>query len=92
MSDLSTEAKVVGATWWGGPMMLTELSFDRPWIIHPKTRKGLDDLVAAGLLTVEKFNRVSDKLVWKPTDKMKTSPPKASLAFLKANSFPVTTE
>lgn len=90
--ELSVEAKVVAGVYWGVGGPFTEISFDRPWIIHPRMRKGLDELVDAGLLTVEKFNNVSDKLVWKPTPKMKTHGPKVTLAFIKAHSFPVTDE
>jgi len=89
MSDLSIEAKaMIGAFWTLLP--LNELSFDRPWIIHPRSRKGLDELVDKGFLTVEKFNDHSERLVWKPTDKMGTDKPKVSLKFLKENSFPLT--
>jgi len=88
--ELSTEAKVVyGAQFSFG---LTELSFNRPHIIHPRMRRGLDDLVAAGLLTMEKFNEHSAKLLWKPTEKLKANRPTVSMKFIKANSFPITTE
>ena len=90
--ELSTEAKVVAGTFWG-IMPTDELSFNRPHIIHPKTRKGLDDLVEAGLLTMEPLNDYKNPpLVWKPTDKMKTDKPDTPLAFIKAHGFPVTTE
>ncbi len=89
--ELSTEAKVIIGAFWG-IMPTSELSFARPHIIHPRARQGLDELVKTGMLTVEKFNKYSDKLVWKPTDKMKTNKPKVSKAFIKANSFPITTE
>ena len=84
---------MVAGCFWGMMMPRTELSFDRPWIIHPRTRKGLDELVEAGLLTVEKFdNPHSDKLIWKPTPRMGTEGPKPSMAFMQANSFSITTE
>lgn len=89
--ELSIEARVVIGAFWG-VMPTDELSFQRPHIIHPRTRKGLDELVEAGMLTVERFNKHSDTLVWKPTDKMKTDKPELDMEFLKENSFPVTTE
>ena len=89
--ELSTEALVVCGAFWG-VLPTSELSFERPHVIHPRTRKGLDDLVAAGFLTVERFNNISDKLVWKPTERMKSERPKVSRAFMKDNSFPVTTD
>lgn len=88
---LSVEAKVVCGAFWG-IMLTTELGFERPWIIHERTRKGLDELVAAGYLTVEKFNQYSDKLIWKTTDKLRAELPRVSMKFMKENSFPVTTE
>ena len=91
MNNLSIEARVVG-TLFGMRGALTELSFDRPWIIHPRARKGLDELVEAGLLTVEPFNSVSEKLVWRPTPRMRDDGPRESFEFLKANSFPMTRE
>lgn len=91
MAELSVEAKVVCGAFWG-IMGMTEVSFERPHIITKKARKGLDDLVTAGLLTVEKFNQHSAKLVWKPTGKMKTNKPKVSHEYIKANTFPITSE
>jgi hypothetical protein len=91
---LSTEAKtMVGAFW--SIMRITELCFERPWIITPQARKGLDDLTAAGYLKAEQVNpRYGDKspMVWKPTGKMKAEKPRVSLAFVEANSFPITDE
>ena len=92
MTDFSIEAQVVAGAFWGRLMPCTALSFERPWIIHPKTRKGLDELVEAGLLTMERFNKISDKLIWKPTSRMEAEGPKPSIAFMKGNGFPVTTE
>lgn len=89
-NDLSTEAKVIiGAMFPFGSK--TEVSFARPHIMTPQCRKGFDDLVEAGYLTVEKFNRFTDKLVWKPTEKMKDKP-KISNKFIKDNTFFLTTE
>lgn len=92
MTDFSVEARVVSGVYWHGSMFLEELSFERPWIIHPRLRRGLDELVEAGLLTIEKSNEVPGKLVWRPTDRMKSEGPKASLALIKANGFLVTIE
>ncbi len=91
MTELSTEAKVMAFSFWG-IISHSELSFARPHIITPQARKGLDDLVEAGLLTVERFNKYTDKLVWKPTDKMKTDKPKVSMAFAEKHSFRLTDE
>lgn len=90
---LSVEAKVVAGCWWG-VMMTDKVGFDRPWTIHPQTRKGLDDLAAAGYLTCEPRNRYPNcPLDWKPTDKMRTERPRVSQAFLKEHStFPITDE
>lgn len=90
--SLSVEAKVLTGAWWG-IMMTGEVTFDRPWIIHPSTRKGLNELVAAGYLTAAPLNRYKDcPWVWKPTDKMKAERPQVSMAFMKANGFPITDE
>lgn len=91
--ELSTEAKVVAGVHWG-LLMTAQLSFARPHVIHPQMRAGLDELVEKGYLTVEKFNEISDKMVWKPTAKMYDEKPgrNVSMAFVEANSFPVTTE
>lgn len=90
-NDLSIEAKVVIGGFFS-ILMTTELSFKRPWVIHPRTRKGLDELVDNGYLTVEKFNKYADTLVWKPTDKMLKERPKISRKFMEENSFPVMDE
>ncbi len=89
--ELSIEAKcVAGSIFCAVPT--DELSFERPWIIHPRTRKGLDDLVAAGLLIMRTWNPYSAKVLWTQTDKLRENPLNISMAFLKANSFPLTTE
>lgn len=90
--DLSIEAKVMAGTFWG-PIYLTTLSFERPWILHPSARKGLDDLVEAGFLGMEPRNDLKDcPIDWQPTLKMKMENPKVSQAFIIKNSFPLTTE
>lgn len=86
--NLSTEAKVVSGTFWG-VIPVTELTFQRPHIIHPSARKGLNDLTAAGLLVFEDRHGIA---IWRPTERMKASPPKVSQEFIKRNSFPITTE
>ncbi len=63
MTELSIEAKCMAGSIFSSILTTSELSFDRPWIIHPRARKGLDDLVATGLLTMTKWNQASDKLV-----------------------------
>lgn len=96
MSDLSIEAKVICGTWWG-VIGNSEVVFQRPWIIHPRTRKGLDELVEKGFLTVE---QQSAALVWKPTAKMHIERPAREIAlttagfsaFMRENSFPITDE
>ena len=91
MSDLSIEAQgMIGAFWMFSNQ--TEVTFQRPHILTKRARKGLDELVEAGFLTVRKFNRFSDALVWEPTDKMKTDKPRVSIKFLKENSFVITDE
>lgn len=93
MTKLSVEARIIAGTLWTGYMSHTELSFRRPHIIHPKTRKGLDELVEAGLLTMEKPDDHLDTLSWKPTPLMVTDGPKRpSEAFMKRHTFPLTTE
>jgi len=91
MSDLSVEAQVVIGGFFS-ILITTELSFKRPWVIHPKMRKGLDDLVDAGYLTVEKFNKHSGTMIWRPTEKLKSENPKVSRAFMEQHSFPVMDE
>lgn len=89
---LSPEAKTLVGAWWG-VMMTTEVTFQRPWIIHPQARKGLDELVAAGYLSCEPLNQCENPpMGWKPTEKLKTEQPKVSRDFMKANSFPITDE
>lgn len=89
MSDLSAEAQVM-AFMFGGIMPMDKMQFDRPWAIHSRARKGLDELVDAGLLTVEPLNHYKDcPLIWKPTDAMKDHK-HCSREFLEANSFPMT--
>lgn len=87
---LSPEAKVMIGAYWG-VMIADKVQFDRPWAIHPTTRKALDELVAAGYLTMEPLNRYKDcPLLWKPTAKLREERPGVSQAFLKEHStFPV---
>lgn len=87
---LSVEAKCMSHMFCA-PMGLSELSFERPHIIDPQARKGLDELVDGGFLTKEKFNKYSDKLVWKPTDKINDLK-RVSMKFLEEHSFSMTTE
>lgn len=89
MVEFSIEAQVVAGAFWGA---LTEVSFKRPHIIHERARKGLDELVAAGLLTMRPRNDRSAELVWTATPRMKKEGPKPTMAFLKANAFPITTD
>ena len=92
--ELSTEAKVVAGTFWGR-MYLTTLSFDRPWALTTQTRKGLDELVEAGFLTMTPRNNIKDcPLDWEPTDKMKSERPgkNVSYDFICKNSFSMTTD
>jgi len=88
--QFSTEAQVVaGSIWTKMPMSSTEVKFDRPWVIHPRMREGLDELTEAGLLTCEALNHLPDSpLIWKPTERMKTEGPRPTWDFLKRNSFP----
>ena len=88
---LSIEAKVVCGGFWG-IIRKNEVSFARPWVIHPRMRKGLDELVDAGYLTVKKPNNISDTLVWRYTDKLLEEKPRVSMGFIEANNFPSTTE
>ena len=91
MVKLSNEARVLAATFWRGYLSHTNLSFVDPSIIHPKTRKGLNDLVKAGLLTFDKPNENQAKLVWTPTPKMATDGPKLpTWAFMQKHTFPLT--
>ena len=89
---LSVEAKVLIGAFWG-VMMTDKVQFDRPWIIHPRTRKGLDELVAGGYLTVETLNdHLDSPMLWRPTAKMVSSRPRVSRGFIEANTFPFTDE
>lgn len=91
-TPLSPEAKVCIGAWWN--TLLTErLTFHRPWIMTPRTRKGLDELVRKGFLTVGNLNRYSEALVWKPTEKMIAQRPKISSAFMQEHGrHPITDE
>lgn len=90
--SLITEAKVLVGAWWG-ILPSSEVTFQRPHVIHPRTRQGLDALVAAGYLTVEPLNRHKDSpLTWKPTAKLRSERPKVSRAFMEQNTFPIKIE
>jgi len=89
MAELSTEAKAVCGAFWG-PMLTEKLTFQRPHILTQKARKGLDELTEAGFLTVE--DEPGGGLTWRPTDKMRSERPRVSMAFARANKFPITTE
>lgn len=100
MTEFSDEAKVVCGAWWN-VTMTDNLQFDRPWIIHPRTRKGLDELVDKGYLTSEPLNHYKDApLCFRPTKKMKSERPAKDFwetydemeAFLQENNFPITDE
>lgn len=89
---LSVEAKVLIGCYWS-LLMTEEIKFQRPHIISKRARKGFDELVEKGFLTVEKFNNHSPALVWKPTEKMYSDQkPKVSRQFIIDNNFPLTTE
>jgi len=81
---------MIGGFWKFSSKM--ELTFHRPHIITDQARKGLDDLVQAGFLTVDRLNHISDALVWTPTQKMADEKPKVSMKFIEENTFPITTE
>lgn len=89
---LSTEAKVMIGSMWS-IIAAAQVRFDRPHIIHPRARKGLDDLVEAGYLTVETLNKMDGSpWIWKPTDKLKAERPRVPIDFIETNSFPITQE
>lgn len=90
MFDLSIEAKVVAGTWWG-VMNTSEVSFQRTHIIHPRTRKGLDELTSKGYLTAD-FYDGGKRGVWRPTKKMKVHNPRIPVSFVKEHGFPITDE
>ena len=93
MADLSIEARVMFGAHWGGPMTM-KVTYRRAWVIHPKARKGLDDLVTAGYLTVSKTND-GDGLTWEPTSKVKTDRPDPPIDFdfmMKHGDFPMVDE
>lgn len=93
IKDLSVEAQVVYGGMWMLPICEnSEVTFQRPWVIHPRTRKGLDELVENGFLIVEPFNKISPALTWKPTAKMTAKRVQLPWKFLEENSFPVTDE
>ena len=89
---LSVEAKVLVGGWCGvrGATMITQIAFRWPETIHPRTRKGLDDLVAAGYLTVKSTENGS--VAWTPTALLVSERPRVPAAFLKSNHFPTTIE
>lgn len=90
--ELSIEARVAIGAWWD--ILLTdELRFERPWIITPETRKGLDELVTKGYLTVEGPTKRSPAIAWTPTDKMRNERPSITLKFMQQHGRrPVTDE
>lgn len=90
--SLSVEAQVVAASLFMFMSDNQSVTFKRPWIIHPRTRKGLDGLTRAGYLTCEPLNTFKDcPLTWRATAAMRTLK-KAPMSFVQANSFPITTE
>ncbi|MBK67981.1 MAG: hypothetical protein CMP22_07625 [Rickettsiales bacterium] len=80
--ELSIEAKVV----WGALFQFgtTHLTFNTPSKIHPRTKKGLDELVENKYL---KFEDVYGVYEYKRLDK---DMPRISRKELKENSFPIT--
>ncbi|MDB5848252.1 MAG: hypothetical protein JWP29_2004 [Rhodoferax sp.] len=84
---LSKDAEGFAYSMWR--IMSPELSFQRPHIIHPRTRAALDELTGAGLLT-----RTDDKrgpMAWRPTDAMAIAVKKFRKPGPDVN-FPMTTE
>lgn len=91
-NSFSTEALVlIGAHWGFFPK--SKLSFNRPHAIHPKAKKGLDELVAKGFLTATPRNNIPGcPMDYEPTEKMKTDKPFVDFDFIKENGFPYTVE
>ena len=88
-TDLSQDARTIAAGFWSLDGVMTELTFARAHIIHPRARAALDELTAAGFL----FRRDKRKgsATWKPTSTMhpfaRTLPRPTD-----ADSFPMTRE
>ena len=87
---LSLEAKVIAASFFQ-ILPNNKLSFNRPWAIHPKARKGLTDLVETGYLIETPRNHIENCPVdFNPTTKMKTLP-RVSREWLEEHGdFPMT--
>jgi len=83
ITELSIEAQVLYAGYWQ-MMKKNEVTFQRPWVISEKAKKGLDELVASDYLTCEKFdNPRSDAIVYKATEKMRDEKKWYSREFLE---------
>lgn len=88
--DLSTEANVI----YGGLYQMipkNEVTFQRPHIMTEQARKGFDDLVEAGYLTVEPFNKYG-ALTWRPTAKLHKERFEVSRDYIKQHNFKLTSE
>ena len=92
--DMSIEAQVAAMHWNGHTMSRNmTLSFKRPWVISPRMKKGLEELVETGYLTKHRLNSYRNCPVeYRPTDKMEDFGPRLSMAELKEHSFSITEE
>lgn len=82
---ISRDAEIVALCVFGFGTS-TKLTFQRPHVIHPRMRAGLDDLVAAGMLTVSEDRGAK---TWQRTDAM-GSPAKLYRPPEKGESFTFT--
>lgn len=90
-TTLSRDAEIVANALFptGAPC---ELIFNRPHIIHPRTRAALDELTQAGMLApIDAKTLASGAMGWQATAKM-GFPIRDLKRVTKAESFPVTTE
>lgn len=93
MSKISRDAEVVAYCLFGMPMSANHsVTFQRPHIIHPRTRAAFDELTAAGMLEpIPEAEIGRGTMGWRATKKM-GRPWSLYAKPTEADSFPITTE
>lgn len=95
LKDVSRDAQVVAYCLFlmGRP---TQVTFNRPHIIHPRTRAALDELASAGLLEVMDTSKLPrGAMGWQAVKGLRPMldfKEQGIPAITKDESFPVTTE
>jgi hypothetical protein len=91
MRNLSIEGQVIYGCFFQADKK-RELTFDRPEIISPRFRKGLDDLANAGYLMLRQtVNGPKGSLTWRPTALMVMEKTTITPRYLMRHAFSMTT-